>query len=145
MYTEDAISIYRRFVVVFGRVLYLGTIDNLCVFVWGVLWLPGVGVVVLQSKVGNVVIHGEADCALGVNGVAVLLTINAGVQLSLPVLIDFVMFFEDLLEVYGVLFANVFNAEVINYHAKNDWAPSVAPDPRCEGTLLVFLDHEALF
>ena len=68
-------------------------------FLWGVLWLLGVGVVVLHSKIGNVVIHGEADRALGVNGVVVPLKIYAGVQVSLPVLGDFIVFFEDLLVV----------------------------------------------
>ena len=42
-------------------------------------------------------------------------------------------------------FANVFNAKVINWQAKNDWAPSVAPEPRFEETLLLVVDHEALF
>ena len=99
MYTEDAISIYRRFVVVFGRVLDFGTIDNLCVFVWGVLWLFGVGVVLFHSNVCNEVIHGEANRALGVNGVVVPLKINARVEVSLPVLGEFVLFCEGLLEV----------------------------------------------
>ena len=48
-------------------------------FLWGVLWLPGFGVVVLHSKFGNLVIRGEADRVLGVNGVVVPLNINAGV------------------------------------------------------------------
>ena len=64
---------------IIGGVLHFGTLDYWCVFVWGVLWLPGVGVVVLHSKVCNVVIHGEEDRALGVNGVVVPLKINAGV------------------------------------------------------------------
>ena len=68
-------------------------------FVWGVLRLYGVGVVVFHSKVCNLVIHGEADCALGVNGVVVPLKINAGVQVSLTVLGDFVVFCEGLFEV----------------------------------------------
>ena len=42
-------------------------------------------------------------------------------------------------------FANVFNAEVINYQGENDWAPSVAPDTRCEEKLILFVEHEALF
>ena len=67
-------------------------------FVWGVLWLPGVEVVILHSKVGNVVIHSEVDRALGVNGFVVPLKINAGVQVSVPVLDDFVVFCEGLLE-----------------------------------------------
>ena len=58
-----------------------------------------VGVVVLHLKVGNVVIHGEAYHALGSNGVVVPLKINTGVQVSLPVLGYFIVFFKDLLEV----------------------------------------------
>ena len=42
-------------------------------------------------------------------------------------------------------FANVLNFEVVNEQAKHDLAPSVSPDPRCEGTLVVFVDLEALF
>ena len=68
-------------------------------FVWGLLWLLGVGVVVFQLKFVNVVIHGEADRALGVNGVIVPLKINVGVKVSLPVLGDFVVFCEGLFEV----------------------------------------------
>ena len=47
------------------------------------------------------------------------------------------MFCEGLLEVYGVSFGNVFNAEVVNEQAKHDWASSVSPKPRCEGSLVV--------
>ena len=83
-------------------------------FVWGVLRLYGVGVVVFHSKVCNLVIHGEADCALGVNGVVVPLKINAGVKFSIPVLSEFILFGKSLLEVYGVLFSNVLNTKVIN-------------------------------
>ena len=48
------------------------------------------------------------------NGVVVPLKINAGLQVSLPVLGDFVVFCEVLIEVQGVSFVNVFNSEVIN-------------------------------
>ena len=68
-------------------------------FAWVVLWHSGVGVVIFQSNVFNVVIHGEADRALGVNGVVVPLKINAGVKVSLPVLSEFIVFGESLLEV----------------------------------------------
>ena len=42
-------------------------------------------------------------------------------------------------------FANVINAKVVNEQAKRDWAPSVLPEPRCEGTLVVVVELEALF
>ena len=83
-------------------------------FAWVVLWLYGVGVVIFHSNVFNVVIHGEADRALGVNGVVVPLQINAGVKVSLPVLSEFILFGESLLEVYSVSFANILNAKVVN-------------------------------
>ena len=113
-------------------------------FVWGVLQLSGVDVVVFHSKVCNVVIHGEADRALGVNGVVVTLQINAGVKVALPVLSEFIVFGESLLEVYGVSFSHVINAKAVNEQAKYYWAPSVSPDPRCEGALVVVVNLEAL-
>ena len=105
----------------------------------------GARVVVFHSKICNVVIHGEVDLALGVNGVVVPLKINSGVKVSLPVLSEFIVFSESLLEVYGVSFANVLNAKVVNEQAKHDWAPSVLPETRCEGALVVVLNLEALF
>ena len=109
------------------------------------LQISGVGVFVFHYKVCNVVIHGEADRALGVNGVVVPLQINAGVKVSLPVLSEFILFGESLLEVYSVSFANVLNAKVVNEQAKHDWEPSVSPEPRCEGALVLVVKLEALF
>ena len=55
------------------------------------------------------------------------------------------MFGERLLEVYGVSFANVLNVKVINEQAKHDWEPSVLPEPRCEGEMVVVVNLLALF
>ena len=55
------------------------------------------------------------------------------------------MFYEGLLDVYGVLFVNILNAGVFNEQAKHDWAPSVLPEPRYEGALVLVVDLEALF
>ena len=107
--------------------MYFGSIDYWYGFVWRVLRISGVGVVVFHSKVCNVVIHGEAERALGVNGVVVPLNINSGVKVSLPVISEFIVFGKSLLEVYGVSFANILNAKVVNEQAKHDWAPSVSP------------------
>ena len=52
------------------------------------------------------------------------------------------MFGEILLELYGVSFANAINTEVVNEQAKHDWSPSVPPEPRCEGALVVVVDLE---
>ena len=109
------------------------------------LWISGVGLVVFNSEVCNVVIHGEADSGLGANGFVVPLHINSIVKVSLSVLSEFIVLDESLLEVYGVLFSNVLNAKVFNEQAKHYWALSVSPDPRCEGTLVVVVNLEALF
>ena len=109
------------------------------------LWVSGVGVVVFHSKVCNIVIHGKADRALGLNGVLLPLKINTRVKVPLPVLSEFIVLGESLLEVHGVSFANVLNAKVINKQAKNYWAPSVSPETMCEGALVVVLNLEALF
>ena len=42
-------------------------------------------------------------------------------------------------------FANVLNVEVVNNQAKHDWAPSVLPEPRCEGAMVVVVDLDTLF
>ena len=42
-------------------------------------------------------------------------------------------------------FANVINAKVVNNQANHYWAPSVSPEPRCEGALVVVVDFDALF
>ena len=114
-------------------------------FLCGVFRISGVGVIVFHSNVCNVVIHGEANRALGMNVVVVPLQINARLKVSLPVISDFIVFGESLLEVYGASFTNLLNAKVINKQAKHYWAPSVSPDPRCEGALVVVLNLEALF
>ena len=121
-----------------------GSIDFWCVFVWEVLRLSVVGLAVFHSKVFNVVIHGEANRALGVNGVVVPLKTNSGVKVSLSVISEFILFGESLLEVYGMSFANVINTKVVNDQAKHDWSPSVSPEPRCEGALVVVVNLEAL-
>ena len=104
-----------------------------------------VGVVLFHSKVCNVVIHGEADHALGVNGVVVPLQINTGLKVSLPVFIEFTVFCERLFEVYGVSFANVLNAKVVNDQERHYWGSSVSPEPSCEGALILVVNLEALF
>ena len=99
MHTEDAISIQCWDVVVFSGVLNFGSIYYRYVFVRGLLQISGVRVVVSYSKVCNIVIHGEADRALGVNGVVFPLQINAGVKVSLPVFSEFIVLGQSLFEV----------------------------------------------
>ena len=42
-------------------------------------------------------------------------------------------------------FSNVINAKVVNEQAKQYWVPTVLPEPRCEGALVVVVNLEALF
>ena len=42
-------------------------------------------------------------------------------------------------------FSNVINAKVVNEQAKYYGEPSVSPDLRCEGALVVVVNLEALF
>ena len=97
------------------------------------------------SKVGDVVVHCEADCALGVDGVIVPLQVDAREEVTFPVLGDVVVFFESCLEVEGVAFADVLNAKVVNEQAEHNWAPGVAPEAGSDGALVVAVDFEALF
>ena len=122
-----------------------GSIDYWCVFVWGGLRLCGVVVVVFHSKVCNIVIYGEADRALGVNGVVVPLQINARVKVSLPVFSEFIVFGERLFEVYGVSLANIIKAKVVNKQAKHYWVPSVSHEPRWEGALVLVMNLDVVF
>ena len=119
--------------------------DCRCVFVRRVLRLSGFGVVLFHSKVCYIVIHGEADRALGVNGVVVQIQINSGVKESLPVLSEVIVFVKSLLELYGVSFANTLNAKIINEQAKQYWEASVLPELRCKGALVVVVNLEAIF
>ena len=124
---EDAISIEWRSIVIFGGVLYFGSIYYRCLFVWGVIRFSVVGVVIFHVKVCNVVIHGEADRALGVNGFVVPIQINAGVKVSLPFLSEVIVFGESFFEVYRMLFANVLNSKDVNEQETHYWEPSVLP------------------
>ena len=78
------------------------------------------------------------------NGFVVPLQINAGVKVYLPVFSEFIVFGESLFEVYGVSFANLLNVKVVNDQAKHYWAPSVLPETRCGGALVVVVNLEAL-
>ena len=114
MYPEDASSIKRGAVVTFGRVLDIGSVDDRCMFVRGVLSLLGIRVVELHLQGDNVVVYCEIGCTFGVNVVVVPLKIYARVQVSLPVLGDVLVFSEDFLEMEGVTLAYVLNTKVVN-------------------------------
>ena len=95
--------------------------------------LLGVRVIPLEAEVGNVVVRGEATGALGV----VPLEIDAGVQVTLPVFGDIVVFFEGISKAVGMVFAYIFNTKVVDDEAEEDRAPFVAPKTRSGGALVV--------
>ena len=64
-------------------------LDYLC----GVLRFLGVSVVEFDSEVGNVVVHCEEDCALGVYWVVVPLQVDARVQIAFLVYSYVIVFF----------------------------------------------------
>ena len=63
--------------------------------------LIGVRVIPLEAEVGDIVFHGEAKGAFGV----VPLEIDSGVQVTLPVFGDIVVFFEGIYKVVGMAVA----------------------------------------
>ena len=63
--------------------------------------------------------------------------IDAGVQVTLPVLSDVIVFFEVIFKVVGMVVAKIFNTKVINDEAEEDRAPFVAPKNESGGALVV--------
>ena len=47
----------------------------------------------IDSEVGNVVVHCDADCAIGVYWVVVLLQVDAGLKIAFPVYSYVIVFF----------------------------------------------------
>ena len=99
--------------------------------VGGNLTLLGIGVIPLEGEVGDVVVHAKAAGALGV----VPLEIDAGVQVTLPVFSDVIVFFEGILKVVGMAVAKIFNTKVVDNEAEEDRAPLVASKTGSGGTL----------
>ena len=87
-----------------------GAISDGCLLVGGKLTLIGVRVIPLEAEVRNVVVHGEATGAAGV----VPLVIDSGVQITLPVFSDVVVFFEGIFKVVGMAFTYLFNTKVVD-------------------------------
>ena len=88
-----------------------GAISDGCLLVGGKLTLIGVRVIPLEAEVRNVVVHGEATGAAGV----VPLEIYSGIQVTLPVFNDIIVFFESISKVVGMAVTYIFNTKVVNY------------------------------
>ena len=90
---EDSGFVKGSAVISLGGVLDVGAVNDWNVFVWGVLRFLGVGAVEFDSEVGNVVVHCEVDCAIGVYWVVVTLQVDAGVKIAFPVYSHVIVFF----------------------------------------------------
>ena len=89
--------------------------------------------ITLDAEVGDVVFHGKDTCALGV----VPIEIDAGVQVTLPVFNDFIVFFEGILNLVDVTIANIFDNKVIDDEDEEDKATFVVPKTNSGGALFI--------
>ena len=89
--------------------------------------------VVLGEDRVNVVFHGKAASAFAV----VPVEVDSRVKITLPVFCDVVVFFDGVSKMDGMLFANIFNAEVVYNESEHDGAPFVAPKTRGAFALVV--------
>ena len=97
--------------------------------------LLGVSVIPLEGKVRYIVVHGEATGALGVSP----LDIDSGVQVTLPVFSDTIVFFEGIVNVVGMTVAYIFNTKVFDNEDEEDRAPFVGPKKKSGGAMVLFV------
>ena len=63
--------------------------------------------------------------------------VDATIELTFPVNVDFVMLFKSLFEVFGMGKANGLDANVVYHKAEGDGAPSMSPETRSVLTVIV--------
>ena len=90
------------------------------------LMLGGNAMYVLEKKVANLILHGEANSLL----LVVPIEVDDRKFVAGPIFGDGVIFHEDITEVMGMAFANIFNTQVIYDETESDGAPFVAPEVR---------------
>ena len=93
----------------FLGLLYFVNILDWCVFVWVVLRLLGVRVDEFDMKIGNVVVRFEVESVFDVFPVKVY----SYLQITFPIIGDFIMFLDDIAKMTGMLFFHVFNVKVV--------------------------------
>ena len=82
------------------------------------------GVVVLYKESGDVVIHGEATGASSVAPGQV----DAGIEVAMPVFSEVVVLLHDVVELVGMMNADIFHTEVIYNEGEHDGLPFVLPE-----------------
>jgi hypothetical protein len=106
------------------RVLGGGTIGDRSGLVGRKATFFRVGVVVLDKESVNVVMHGEATGASSV----VPGQVDAGIEVAMPVFGEVVVLLYDVMEVVGMLNADIFHTKVIYDEGEHDGSPFVSPE-----------------
>ena len=81
------------------------------------------------------------DLALGV----VPIHVHSNVACSGPIDGADIVFVENLGEMVGVFFADIFHAKVVDAEGEGDGAPIVSPEARCGRVLMVAMFVESFF
>ena len=98
-----------------------------CGRIWVVLGLFGSGMLEFVKGIFDVAGHAEVTGMMG----TVPFEVDAAEAFAFPVNVDLlIMVAEALDQMVGMLFANVFDTEVIDDKAEADWVPLVAPKAR---------------
>ena len=104
--------------------LSFGTEVDGCCFGWGELSFLGDGMIILEEDCCDVFIHGEATGSF----LVVPDEVDSGVEIAIPVFGEIVVLLDGVPKVDGMLFANVFNPEVVHYEGEHDGSPFVTPE-----------------
>ena len=73
----------------------------------------GARVSILEENFGNVSVHGYTEGPIGVPGIIIPSKVDHCKFCSFPVCGDLIVLFKSLQEMEGVLFAHIFDAEVV--------------------------------
>ena len=90
---------------------------------------------------GYVSRHQQIDCFVFV----VPIQVDAAIELTLPVNVDFVILLESLFQVFGMGQVNGFDPKIVYHKAEDDWVPNMMPKTRGVLTVIVSLEVEPFF
>ncbi len=106
-------------------------------FVRRELALGGYGMLVPGAEVEDIIQHGEAARAFGVNWAVVPFKCHTGEAGAVNFLRDFVVLLESLAKKIQVGIANILDGKVVDNQCKHDGVPFVAPERGGCGCLVV--------
>ena len=125
-------------------VVLLGTVDNSTMSVRRELRRCRWFVAFTKKKVTDVVVHGQAACAVAMASSVVPVEVNPSNFFPVPIPSHFIMRVKDSEEMVSMLFSHILDAEVIYDEGKLHRAPYVAPEARRGGRFMVLSSVEAL-